>query len=706
MGKPPVQVPLLPERTYLETLSAQERSLQRVMFYGSLLFVCVIVGGYSYRYWESVEVSHVRLRLLALYAGVAALSFWAHRRHRFDVGLTLLWAAIFVFASGFALAQGPTLPAAGWWLSVTPFILAGAGLFRESIAFVFAFVALVSYMNFAPGYVMPEGAAANVTPMRTYVAIVGSELLALGAILMGMVRRRRAMAALKQAQVDAEQAGRAKADFLANMSHEIRTPLNGIIGAADLLTSPRVAEAQRLHLQQVQRQSAHQLLALLNDVLDYSKLDAGRVELERRPVSLKEIVLQATELFSVQAFDKGLELTASCGPDLPEKFAGDAARIRQVVNNLVANAIKFTASGGVHVSADIDHDESIDPSRLWIQIAVRDSGPGMTPEEIAKLFSAYAQADESVARRFGGTGLGLSIAKGLVTAMSGTVGVDSKPGVGSVFFVRLPLEVLERGPRRDPAPIDGLLVACATEGLERHMRWKLREAGVAATCVRVLPDATALAGVRKLMVDAALLPASDAASWIASLEPMGVSLVIITPLGSDTMLGAPDGARLVLKPVRAAALRKALDMAGAHEDAGNAALAEVLLDKGLRILVADDNPVNQLISQAMLGELELTCDLASDGDEALEMATLNRYDLILLDLEMPRMSGLACARAIREHEQSTGTTPTIIYALSASIERSQSMATLEAGMNGFLSKPFGLNQLRQKLETVSVGRAQ
>jgi len=682
-----------------------ERTVQRRLFmYMNGFFLCAMLA-----YGAIYFVQHrSELAWMCVLGGAGNLAFliWALRSGRYTAPLRALGAFSFVLLAGVTLQQGATLPAAGWWLSVIPFLLAGGGLYFMAMGSVLAFIMIVTLLHFGvPSGVSLMSIENTVEPWRRYAAVVGSELLALSLIVLAMRWRIELARALDAAHAAAREAGDAKARFLAHMSHEIRTPLNGIIGAAELLDSPRLSDDQRMQLLSLQRQSAKTLLALVNDVLDVAKLDAGKVVLESQPVFLRGVVFEANELFSVQAYGKGIELSSSCNPDVPQTFLGDPVRLRQIVNNLVSNAVKFTARGGVHIHLSV---EGVDPRNTEpaehtrvVRIEVVDSGPGISPEHQARLFNPFTQADASIARRFGGTGLGLNIARELARLMGGRIEVRSTLGAGSSFALLVPLQVDSQALEwHKPARRTDVVLATANRGLERHLKSLLYELKVDPVSIPALPDDAELAPCRLLLVDAPLLQAVDLRRWLEGHARAGRRVVVLTPLGTDAVVGLPDDALLLYKPVRRKALEAVLGTLTAHTDAlaeaDDAASPKKTLD-GLHVLVAEDNPVNQVVVQAMLAELGATCVIAGNGQEALDCIAAERFDVVLMDMHMPELDGLSATRALREREQQTGAPRMPVIAMTANAESDDGAACLTAGMDGFLSKPFGLAQLRRCL---------
>jgi two-component system sensor histidine kinase BarA len=677
-----------------------EQAAQRPLFIALTLVAAPLLVAYA------VAFALHGARLLALLAAlvllaVGACAAVAWRSGRFTGPLRGLAVSLFTVLGLVTLQQGPSLPAAGWWLSILPFILAGAGLYYLAIGSVLGFLAIFAFVSLG-GALPLLPLEATVEPWRRYAAVVGSELLALVLIIVAMRSRARVAQALDDARAAAAEAAAVKARFLANMSHEIRTPLTGIIGAAEVMDAPGLSDAQRHQLLALQRQSARTLLALVNDVLDFGKLEAGQLRLESRPLDPRAIVFEANELFSVQAFAKGVELSSSCNPDVPQTVFGDALRLRQIVDNLVSNAVKFTEKGGVHVHLSADapsHAEAAD--RRTLRIEVVDSGLGIAPDRLPRLFDAFVQADDTVTRRFGGTGLGLSIAQELARLMGGRIEVRSTPGQGSCFALVLGLPVAA-GPQAAarPAPRKDLVLACANRGLERHLKSMLHELHIDPAIVPRLPVETELADCRLLLLDAPLLGQSDARHWLARQAAAGRRVAVLTPLGADALLGAPQDALLLYKPVRrealAAVLASALD-AVPGTGAEGPPPAPAAHPWPLHVLVAEDNPVNQVVVQAMLAELGATSVVAADGQEALDCMRDEPFDLVLMDVHMPRLDGLAATRALRAAERQAGGRRTAVLAMTATSEAEDGQACEAAGMDGFLAKPFGLAQLRDAL---------
>ncbi|WP_161974714.1 ATP-binding protein [Piscinibacter terrae] len=679
-----------------------DRSTQRAVFLVMAWFLIGLLPIYGVAFAWARQWIYVGLLIIGFCTALVALLV-ARRTQSYEAPLraiTTVVAAALVYAT---LIQGPALPAAGWWLSILPFVLAAGGLHYMALGMVAIFIGLVSVMQFAEplAWLGASDAAETIGMGRRYAAVAGSELLALSLIIVSMRRRVRIAQALEQARRDALESDAVKARFLANMSHEIRTPLTGIIGVADVLHSPDLSDSQRRQLIELQRHSASTLLALVNDILDISKLDARKLTLESHPLDIRQLVFETNELFSMQAFAKGIELSSSCNPNVPRGLLGDAVRIRQILNNLVGNAVKFTSRGGVHIHVELEPlpADTGTAAQRWIHLEVVDSGPGIAPDALKLLFRPFMQASESVAREFGGTGLGLSIASELAKLMGGSVEARSVVGDGTTFIVRLPFtlgvpEGIEPATKSRP----DVVVAVNTRGLERHIKAILHELKVDPVIVRHVPDARDLAACKLLLIDAPLLETIEARTWLAEQAAAGRRVAILTPLGIDSVAGGLPNAQLIFKPVTSRALETLLlDELPRGTPGAPASDATPHPLAGLRVLVADDNPVNQIVVQAMLAELGVTAIVAGDGREALASIASDVFDLVLMDVNMPQMDGLAATREIRAREQAQGRPRLTVLAMTAATEGEEGPVCIAAGMDGFLTKPFSLPQLEAGL---------
>ncbi len=549
-----------------------------------------------------------------------------------------------------------------------------------------------------------DGHTFDVLIAKAPVTQADGTVSAIASVITDISEQKRTALELDRARLAAEAATRAKSRFLANMSHELRTPLNGVVGMASLLeTTPLDSRQQRFV--QTLRTSAEALITIINDILDISKIEAGKLELANQTVDPRRELEQVVSLFSARAFEKGLEIASHVAPGTPSTIEIDPVRLRQILSNLVSNAIKFTASGCVLVSL---RPTTRADSSSGVRFEVLDTGIGLTPDQQSKVFEAFAQADDSITRRFGGTGLGLTISRDLINLMGGRLGVDSELGVGSCFFIELPAShspAQSEIPRINPNSY-ALIVA-------KHapIRLALAESARALhACVEAVPDiASAVArleqlapGVRKVQaivdIDAQCVVTSEAVSALrlsCGSCPLHVTLVVPAGLAADSPLGAD---RILVKPVSTSAVFDPLTGEAAAKNASAAPRPSGPLRATNRaVLVVEDNAVNRELASAMLATLGMRAIMAEDGERGV--ATFQAHPdvaLILMDCQMPVMDGFTATRAIRALP--TGRTVPII-AMTGNAMQGDREACLEAGMNDYLTKPTNLQSLRAKLET-------
>ena len=523
--------------------------------------------------------------------------------------------------------------------------------------------------------------------------------------------RKAAEQAMRAARDLAERVARARSVFLANMSHEIRTPMNAVLGFVELVLDTELAPEQRRALELV-RSSSEALLTILNDILDYSKIEAEHLELETIPFDLPKVVHATATLLAVRAREKHLELTVDVPPDVPHLVRGDPTRVRQVLMNLIGNAIKFTEEGEVDVSAAVAGHHG---DRTSVRFRVRDTGIGISEPQLATIFDEFTQADASMTRRYGGTGLGLAISRRLVALMGGALTVTSEVGRGSEFSFTLPFPVEATAGAPAPgrrASLGGrrLLVVDDNETNRRILRDMLGAEGVA---VHEAPRADAgLAALRRAATagtpfDLAILDAQmpdqdgfELATVIrADAQLVRTRLLILTSAGQRG-----DGERCrqlgiqayLTKPIARADLIEAVGtvLAGAPSAEGVAGLVTrhsiAESRHTLRILLAEDNPVNQQVATAMLLKRGHHVDVVANGREAVDAVGAERYDLVLMDIQMPEMDGFEATAQIRALPQG-GTLP--IIALTAHALSGERERCLARGMTGYLAKPFKAHEL-------------
>ena len=533
---------------------------------------------------------------------------------------------------------------------------------------------------------------------------------------------------LVEAVEKAAAANKAKSSFLANMSHEIRTPMNGVLGMAQVLQGTKLNEKQRTFVNTIY-DSGSALLTIINDILDYSKIEAGKVALDPAPFNMGDAVEDVATLLGATARDKDLELMVRIQPDLPKTFMGDVGRIRQIITNLVGNAVKFTNEGSVviDVSGQVENDNAD------LKIAIKDTGIGLAPDKLDVIFDEFNQAENSTTRKFGGTGLGLSITKSLIEAMGGNISVESKLGKGSDFIVSIRLQSVEDNEEKNsPEYFFNQEIALVVDDNKVNrdimnevlMSWNLKPifADSAKQALLSLKQAEQKGMTVSIILTDYNMPEYDGVDLVRAISKMPnyakTPIIALSSSSGEDVAKAFKKygvAEIFVKPVRTPLLNSAVhrllldnninslgqiaaSFADEKAEPQDSPVKSSEPEHKRRILVTDDNEINREVLGHMIDDVVFEVDFAEDGQVAFELAKSNRYEMIFMDISMPVMDGIASMKAIRAFEVANGIASTPIIATTAHAMSGDKERMLGEGMSDYLSKPVAQVRLDEALK--------